>query len=172
MSYAYHASRFVKRHGDEYDIIVEDFSPAIPTFLHAFTKKPVILQVQGYTGKFYFRKYNPLYALILSVMELLRPRFYDNFIFVNSETIKNFSLREGKRIAVISNGISPELLDIPPREEKYILYLGRIDIYGKGLDILIDAYKRFFASFPEIKLVIAGNGRDRERFKANLRKIS
>ena len=50
-------------------------------------------------------------------MESLRPRLYDNFIFVSSETVKNFSLREGKRIAVISNGISSELLDIPPREE-------------------------------------------------------
>jgi len=171
LSYAYHASRFVKRHSHEYDIIVEDFSPAIPTFLPTFTKKPIILQVQGYTGNLYFRKYNPFYALVLSIMELMRPRFYDNFIFVTSETIKNFSLGVGKHIAVISNGILPELLDIPPREGKHILYLGRIDIYGKGLDILIDAYKRFFASFPDIKLVIAGNGRDRERFKAKLTKL-
>lgn len=47
LSYAYHASRFVKRHAEEYDVIVEEFSPAIPTFFHAFVKKPVVLQVQG-----------------------------------------------------------------------------------------------------------------------------
>ncbi len=39
-------------------------------------------------------------------------------------------------------------------------------MYGKGLDLLIDAYKEFYASFPEITLVIAGDGRDREAFKA------
>ena len=47
LSYAYHAAMFVKKHADEFDIIIEEFSPAIPTFLHAFTKKPVILQIQG-----------------------------------------------------------------------------------------------------------------------------
>lgn len=46
LSYAYHAALFVKRHGERFDVIIEEFSPAIPTFLHVFTKKPIILQVQ------------------------------------------------------------------------------------------------------------------------------
>ena len=53
----------------------------------------------------------------------------------------------------------------------YILYLGRIDIYGKGLDILLDAYGEFRKSFPQVRLVIAGDGRDRERFEAMLMKL-
>jgi glycosyltransferase involved in cell wall biosynthesis len=171
LSYAYHASRFVNRHSHEYDIIIEEFSPAIPFFPPAFIRKPVVLQVQGYTGKFYFRKYNPFYALTLFLMELLRPRFYDNFIFVNSETMKTFSLKNTKRIAIISNGISSELLNIPSDEKDYILYLGRIDIYGKGLDILLDAYREFIKSFPHVRLVIAGDGRDSERFDAMLMKL-
>ena len=171
LSYAYHASRFVKGHSHEYDIIVEEFSPAIPMFIHAFTKKPTVLQVQGHTGKLYFRKYNPFYASTLSLLELLRPRFYDNFIFANPETMKKLSLKKAKRIAIISNGISSELLNMPPDESDYILYLGRIDIYGKGLDILLDAYGKFLKSFPQVRLVIAGDGRDRERFEAMLMKL-
>ncbi len=88
LTYAYHAAQFVKRHGDEYDVIVEEFSPAIPTFLHAFTEKPIVLQIQGYTGQLYFRKYNLLYAFALSLLEFLRPRFYRHFIFVSSENCK------------------------------------------------------------------------------------
>lgn len=168
LSYAYHASRFVSRHGQEYDVIIEEFSPAIPTFYHLFTRKPVVLQVQGYTGKLYFRKYNPIYALPLSLMEQLRPRLYDNFIFVNPEMMKKFSLKRTKHIAVIPNGTSSELLDMPYNEGNYILYLGRIDIYGKGLDILLDAYREFLKSFPQIRLVIAGDGRDREKLEAML----
>ncbi len=218
LSYAYHAALFVKKHGKEFDIIIEEFSPAIPTFLHAFIKKPLILQVQGYTGTLYFKKYNPAYASILYSLESLRPRFYDNFIFVSQETVKrllpvNFlpspspppvpglvprsgagkggglyvsplPLREGTPpesplplrervrvrgcIEVIPNGVSPELLNTSHEEGDYILYLGRIDIYGKGLDILVKAYKESYKSFSDIRLVIAGDGRDWDAFKSEL----
>ncbi len=183
LSYAYHAAQFVKRKGSEYDVIVEDFSPAIPTFLHAVTQKPVVLQIQGYTGALYFKKYNLVYASFLCVMEHLRPRFYRNFILVNREIIRRLSLpsspfsrsfsgdvmggvslNDSEHIAIISNGISPGLSGSCQGEGDYILYLGRIDIYGKGLDVLVNAYAEFFRSFPHIRLVIAGDGRDREEF--------
>ncbi len=171
LSYACHAARFVKRHGDEYDVIIEDFSPAIPTFLHAFTEKPVILQIQGHTGVLYFSKYNPLYASILYVLELLRPGFYDNFIFISQETARKLQVGRKKRVQIISNGVSRELLDAVPEEDGYVLYIGRIDIYGKGLDLLVKAYREFHAAFPHIRLVIAGDGRDRDTFQAELMKL-
>lgn len=224
--YAYRAASFVRRHGEKFDIIIEEFSPAIPTFLHIFTRKPLVLQVQGYTGRLYFKKYNLVYALFLYFMEYLRPKFYKNFIFVNTETLRRvlsedissdrrdacptsyifpcisrsgvspdlpvkrllpdnpptpplvkggeggfFPLKTKKVIAIIPNGISPELLDTSPEDGDYILYLGRIDIYGKGLDILIKAYKEFYKSFPDIRLVIAGDGKDMEGFKSMLAEL-
>jgi glycosyltransferase involved in cell wall biosynthesis len=173
LSFAYHSATFVKKYGNDFDVIIEEFSPAIPTFLHAFTRKPIILQLQGYTGRHYFRKYNPAYALILCTLEQLRPLFYNNFIVTNAETVKKLSLKNKnkKRIEVIPNAVSPELLDISPREGDYILYLGRIEIYGKGLDTLINAYQEFCTLFPAIKLIVAGDGRDREKFKAKLKNL-
>jgi glycosyltransferase involved in cell wall biosynthesis len=171
LSYAYRASQFVKRNGLEYDIVIEEFSPGIPTFYQRSIRTPVVLQVQGYTGILYFRKYNPFYAAVLSLSEVLRTGFYNNFIFVNPEMMKKFYLKREKHSAVIPNGISSELLDIPDDERDYILYIGRIDVYGKGLDILLDAYGEFFRSFPGIRLVIAGDGRDRERFQSILMKL-
>jgi glycogen(starch) synthase len=168
LSYAYHASLFVNKYGDEFDIVIEDFSPAIPTFLHAFTKKPIILQMQGYTGKLYFRKYNFLYALVLYILEFLRPKFYHNFMFISSETAGRFSVGKGKRIEVIPNGVSNEILNTPIDDGEYILYLGRIDIYGKGLDTLLNAYRELYKEFPGLRLVIAGDGRDRENFEREL----
>ncbi len=171
LSYAYHASLFVRRHDADFDIIVEEFSPAIPTFLHAFSGKPIILQVQGYTGRLYFKKYNPLYAPALCLMERLRPSCYDYLIFINPETAKKFSLRRAKRTAIISNGIPPELLEVTPEEGNYVLYLGRIDMCGKGLDILLGAYGEFYKSFPDIRLVIAGEGRDFKMLQAGIMKL-
>lgn len=172
LSYAYHSARFVKKHGKEFNIIIEDFSPAIPTFLHLFTKTPIILQVQGYTGKLYFSKYNPVYALVLASLEQIRPLFYKNFIFITEITHKKFLLPKMKKnIKVLSNGISPDLLSITPVDKNYILYFGRIDIYGKGLDTLINAYKQFYKFFPQIKLLIAGDGKDMDRFKALIKAL-
>jgi glycosyltransferase involved in cell wall biosynthesis len=180
LSYACHAAGFVKKYGNEFDIIIEEFSPAIPTFLHFFTNKPVVLQMQGYTGGLYFRKYNPAYASMLYFLEKLRPLFYDNFIFISHETVKRFSkggmgrlfaLKGNTCIEIIPNGISPELLNSMPEENNYILYFGRIDIYAKGIDTLLEAYKNFSKSFPEIKLVIAGDGREMNEFKDMLMKL-
>jgi glycosyltransferase involved in cell wall biosynthesis len=168
LAYAYYAARYVARYGSEYDVVIEEFSPAIPTFLHAFTEKPIILQVQGFTGRLYFRKYNPFYAMALYGMESLRPHFYDNLIFVSPQTLRKFSWLGGKRITIISNGVSSELLAAPPRKGNYILYLGRLDVYGKGLDILLDAYGEFNKSFPDIELVVAGDGREGDLFKAEI----
>lgn len=164
LSYACHAAQFARKYGDEFDIIIEEFSPAIPTFLHLWTKKPLVLQVQGYTGRFYFKKYNPFYALVLCGLEQVRPRFYRQFIFISDQTVKRFALKNNANHIVIPNGVSDKFLNLPPGEGDYILYLGRIDIYGKGLDLLIRAYREFFQSFPHIRLVIAGAGRDMDRF--------
>jgi glycosyltransferase involved in cell wall biosynthesis len=165
ISYAFHAARFVQKYGDEFDIIIEEFSPAIPTFLHLWTKKPLVLQVQGYTGRLYFKKYNPLYSLVLHGFEKVRPRFYSHFIFVSDRTVTRYSLKKDAHFSVIPNGIPDELLDGSPGDGDYILYLGRIDIYGKGLDLLLPAYQEFVRSFPHIRLRIAGDGRDMYRFR-------
>jgi glycosyltransferase involved in cell wall biosynthesis len=172
LSYAYHATRFVKKYGDNFDIIIEEFSPAIPTFLHTFTKKPIVLQIQGYTGVRYFEKYNIFYSGILYIFERLLPLFYRNIIVVSYITKKRYHFNNrNKKIEVISNGIPEELLSYNSGESDYILYLGRIDIHHKGLDILLDAYREFYKIFPHIGLVIAGDGRDREKFLALIQKL-
>ncbi len=165
LSYAYKAALFVKNHGDEFDIIIEDFSPAIPTFLNLYKKRPVILQIQGYTGKGYFKKYNILYSSVLFILEKVRSRFYRDIIVVSDATRKRFIFNRNSNIQIISNGIHDELINCERGCSDYILYLGRIDIHSKGLDILIDAYRDFYNFFPDIRLVVAGDGRDMKVFR-------
>jgi len=165
LSYAYHATRFVKKYGDNFDIIIEEFSPAIPTFLNLYKKRPVVLQIQGYTGKQYFGKYNIAYASTLYLFERLRPRYYKDIIAVSEVTKRRLGLNSKKNIQIISNGVAKELLQLNPIESDYLLYLGRIDIHHKGLDILLNAYKEFCKTFASVRLIIAGDGTDMVRFK-------
>ncbi|MDA8434251.1 MAG: glycosyltransferase family 4 protein [Nitrospiraceae bacterium] len=171
LSYAFQAARWVRERQEEYDVIVEEFSPAIPTFLHAVARKPVVLQVQGYTGSLYFRKYNPLYAAALVAMEQLRPAGYADFIFISPETAAGFRRKAASRVGIIENGVSPELLAVPMTDGGYVLYLGRIDIYGKGLDLLLSAYAEFSDSFPSMRLRIAGDGRDMKEFREMISRL-
>ena len=172
LSYAREAGRFVRSRGDRFDVIVEEFSPAIPTFLWLFRRRPVVLQIQGYTGKNYFGKYNPLYSGLLYAAERFTPRFYHNIIVVSRAAGDRYRFGSSSRVEVISNGVDPGLLGTVPIESGYILYLGRIDIHHKGLDILLDAFGDFCRHFPGVKLVIAGDGRDRARFLARVEDMS
>jgi glycosyltransferase involved in cell wall biosynthesis len=66
-------------------------------------------------------------------------------------------MRKSKQYSVIPNGIDKELLHINEEEEHdYILFLSRIDIYTKGLNILIDAFRLVSDKFKELRLVLAG----------------
>jgi glycosyltransferase involved in cell wall biosynthesis len=172
LSYAWQAECFVRRYGDEFDIVVEEFSPAIPTILPwTFKTRPVILQVQGFTGRLYFRKYNPAFALFLCLSERVRPHCYDSFIFASRETEKKLFSNKKNHSVVIPNGISAELLQTPVSRGTYLLYYGRIDVYGKGLDLLLKAYREFVCSFPDIKLIVAGDGRDMPQFQEQIRTL-
>ncbi len=165
LSYAFSAFEFVRKFGQHYDVIIEEFSPAVPAFLHLYKKKPVVLQIQGYTGKKYLGKYNSLYSWALYILEIIRPYFYRNFVYVSKETNERFRTQNSSNITIIPNGISEELLFQKPKESSdYILYLSRIDVHHKGLDILLEGYRIFHKSCPHIRLVIAGDGRNREEF--------
>jgi glycosyltransferase involved in cell wall biosynthesis len=151
---------------------VEEFSPGIPTLLSAYKERPVVLQIQGYTGKKYFEKYNPFFSFVLYTFERFLPLFYQNYILVSEESRKRYGLgASGSNIGIISNGISEELFGLEPGESDYILYLGRLDIHHKGLDLLLTAYEKFSDRFPGVRLYVAGDGKDRQDFLSRVKNL-
>jgi glycosyltransferase involved in cell wall biosynthesis len=167
LSYASGARRYVMEKGESYDIIIEEFSPAVPTFLNTYRKRPVVLQVQGCTGRQYFFKYNPLYSTTLFFLERIRPYFYSRFIFVSDTTRRRYRLPGKADVRIIPNGVDLRDIRRSGGSDRYMLYLGRLDVHNKGLDILLKGFLHLVtqAGF-DLKLVIAGDGRDRnELFK-------
>jgi glycosyltransferase involved in cell wall biosynthesis len=71
----------------------------------------------------------------------------------------------GTRIVPVGSGISPEFANVHRAEGDYLLYYGRLDLYQKGLDVLLDAFQRILAGQPALRLVIAGRGKDAERVR-------
>ena len=164
LSYTIRASHFVRRYGDDFDIVVENFLPSTPFFARFFTRKPVMLQVQGIMERHSLKKFNPFYSLPMYTAERFYPGLYDRFIFVSDITMGKVMERVKRKVRschVIPNGIGEELLKVTPQEGDYILFFSRIDIYTKGLDLLVKAFEQISIRHPSLRLILAGYEFDR-----------
>ncbi len=164
LAYTTKAAAFVRKQGNDFDIIVENFLPSTPFFSKFLSKTPVILQVQGVMEKHSLKKFNLFYSIPMYLTESFYPKLYDRFIFVSPITKEKVtaSIKKKKiQSHVIPNGINVELLRAAPYDGDYILFFSRIDIYTKGLDILIEAFTRIASQYPEIRLILAGYEFDR-----------
>jgi phosphatidylinositol alpha-mannosyltransferase len=140
----------------EYDIWVESLTPPFSTAcLQLFTKKPVVALTQVLAGQAMTRKYK----LPFVWAERLGLRTYRHAIalspFLESE-IKRANPRA--HVKVIPNGIDREQIAMEvSKEEKHILFLGRLDVEQKGLDLLLDAFRTVVQEVPQ-PLILAGSG--------------
>lgn len=160
-SYAFYTNRLLKDIHKNYDVIVEDFAPWNPIFSFLVDKKSV-LQLHQKEGFNILKRYN-LFGLPFLILENIYPRFFKKVIFVSQESKNKFKL-DG---TIISNGISYVEENIS--DGSYISYIGRIDIYHKGLDILIDAIKDGNLQVP---VRIAGKGKDIEKLKNYIKSLN
>lgn len=132
---------------ENYDVWIESFTPPFSTgFLQLFTKRPVIGLVHMLAGDDMKRKYKLPFDLI----EKIGLKTYRHFI-VNTQEVKNTIKRINRKanIEIIGNGIDKVRKNNGKND--YALYIGRIEINQKGLDLLINSWKDV-----RKKLIIAG----------------
>lgn len=138
---------------EPYDLIVEEFSYYAPIFSR-FSKCPTVTILQSRHGLKALR-YHPIYGLISLISQyLLVPQ--RKAVIIVSEHLR-FAANPRALVSLIPQGASiPE--DLPPPSEKYVLFLGRLDIRIKGLDLLVKAWARLPPSILTIPLYIVGPG--------------
>lgn len=162
-SYAFEAIKFLRMHKDDADIVLEDFAPYNPLFSKFVADKPVVLQIHHKEGMNLFNRYF-IFGIPFMLMESLYPRLYSKVISVSEESRKKFSIDNA---IIIPNGTDQKLFETTPSEADYIAYLGRLQIHNKGLDTLAQAM-----SYINIKLVIAGRGKDEGKLRALIGKLN
>lgn len=64
------------------------------------------------------------------------------------------------RVIRVGSGVPDEFAGVPRRERGYFLYYGRLDVYQKGIDTLIEAFAAVRRDRPDLDLHIAGRGKD------------
>lgn len=158
--YAVRAAAFLERNRDVPDIVVEDFAPYNP-ILSFIRRKDAVIQVHQREGFHLLRKYlvlgTPFYLI-----EKFYPRLFGRAIVISERSRDKFAL--GHNAAVISNGFDADYLSVEGREEDYVLFLGRMEIDSKGLDILLEA----FDYLDGVTLKIVGKGKDEKKVKRML----
>lgn len=153
-SYALRAAQFLSKHGQDADIVIEDFAPYNPLFSRFIVKTPLVLQVHHREGMNLIKRYF-LFGIPFMAVEKFYTRLFQNIICVSEASKKKFGIANA---VVVPNGIDNKLLLINPVDGGYISYVGRLHIHNKGLDTLIRAMKEV-----GIKLAIAGKGRDEKK---------
>jgi glycosyltransferase involved in cell wall biosynthesis len=157
----FHALLPFATRGIRHDLWIESFTPPFSTsFLPLFSPGRVLGWAQTLSAAEMWSRYRLPFFLV----ERFGLRFYRNVIVVNpADGDRVRRCHPSASIQVIPNCIDlPQLDQGPPGAGKHILYLGRIDMVVKGLDLLLPAYERSGLALP---LLLAGSGTPSEERK-------
>lgn len=152
----FYLALFYYIHVKKFDLWIENFTPPFSTnFLQLFTNKPVVGLLHMTVGAEMKRKYK----IPFDIIEKIGVKTY-KYLVTTTDTVNKKIAKINKKAVVhtIPNGVSiPDINIISEDEKKHILFLGRIEIDQKGIDLLLLAYKQIADHIP-YKLVIAGTG--------------
>ncbi len=161
-SYAYRAARFLRENRDRADVVVEDFAPYNPIFSYR-VRKDAVLQLHQKEGLHILRKYL-VFGLPFYLVERYYAGSFKNVTVVSEQSRLKYGL--GPEAPVIPNGFDESYLSVEGGDGGYLLFLGRLEIDQKALDVLFGALK----GIEGIHLKIAGKGKDEEKVRELLRK--
>ncbi len=145
-----------------FDVWIESFGPPFTTsFLPWFTRKPVVGVVHMLASAEIKRKY----GIDLSSLENLGISQYSKIIATQPAMQKEI-MRINPQVvcSVIENGVN--LPTISRKEKNTILFLGRIEMNQKGIDLLLKIFSLLPVKFQQrYTLAIAGSGLKKEEEK-------
>lgn len=143
----------------DYDVLVEDLMPpcsATWTPWFARRGRPLIASVQW----FFAREYTRRLHLPFHWGEEYGIRMYRHFVVMTAsmrETIE--SRHRGANCRLVPNGVDEAIFGLEPRAGRFMLYLGRLEVHAKGLDLLLEALARV-PEYKRIPLIVAGAGHE------------
>ncbi len=150
------------------DLVVEDFfAPFSSMAAPRWTGRPTVGMVQWLHAGDKSRQYK----VPLHLVERLGVRSHRRLVAVSHGTAERLrELNPAARVEVIGNGVERAAFDATPRAGRDVVFLGRLELGGKGLDLLLAAWATAHR-FVEGDLVIAGGGPDEDRVRREVTRL-
>lgn len=157
------------------DLVIDD-SNKIPFLLPWLCAKPVLVRIHHLFRSSIFREASILTGLYVYLLEFVGIQSWRrcSVVTVSPSTLSELNSLGVQKVRVALNGVDGSLYFKTKADEKQkhsLLYLGRIKKY-KGIDTLIDSVLNLKNKFPQVKLIIAGEGDDLPRLREKIKKIS
>lgn len=146
------------------------FRPRLPKLLRPFLFLSDIKMIKFFILHIYKLKYWRHYKKLFSVSDcvvLLSESFKKEVEFFEK------SPRLLEKICAIHNPCTLYVAERPVFSEKknHLLYVGRIELGQKRVDLLIDIWSRIFEKFSDWTLVVVGEGPDLKLLEARVREL-
>ncbi len=163
-TYGREATRLLTK--SSYDVAVFDFSVYTPLQLPA--GRPVGVVVHHLTGPSARQRWGPIAGAAVACRERYMLRQARWFTATSRATLDALAplVPPGSRIRLVQAGVPDDLFTLARNEGGSLLYFGRLDWFQKGLDVLLQAFASLTREFPELRLRIAGRGKDADRVEA------
>ena len=151
----------VRRHRDA-DLVVEDFLPPFSSMaVPLWTRRPVVGMVQW----LHAREKAHQYKLPFHLVERAAVRTHRRLIAVSDGVAERLTeMNPRASVDVVGNGVDPGLFDGPAQPGSDVLCIGRLELGGKGLDLLLAAWAQVHRQVDG-DLVVAGTGPDEARVR-------
>ena len=150
------------------DLVVEDFfAPFSSMAAPRWTGRPTVGVVQWLHAADKSRQYR----LPLHLVERAGVRSHHRLVAVSQGTAEKLrAMNPAAAVEVIGNGVEPEAFTAAQRPGRDVVFLGRLEFGGKGLDLLLQAWAGVHREV-EGDLVVAGGGPDAERVRREVARL-
>lgn len=137
------------------DIWYESLTPPCSfSFTPLCARMPVVGVAHMLSGEDMRRKYR----LPFDRLERVGLRLYRRFVVLSEAVAAKVRTANPRAdVVIIPNGVEPRPASAPVRDGGHVLFLGRVEMNQKGLDLLAGAWDRLVDDAP-CGLVIAGSG--------------
>ncbi|MCO1660270.1 glycosyltransferase family 4 protein [Pseudonocardia humida] len=150
------------------DLVVEDFfAPFSSMAAPRWTGRPTLGMVQWLHAGDKSRQYK----LPLHLLERVGVRSHRRLVAVSHGTAEQLrALNPAARVEVIGNGVEPAAFAGDQQAGRDVVFIGRLELGGKGLDLLLGAWAAVHR-FVDGDLVIAGGGPDSDRVRREVARL-